>query len=80
MCLKEIETTKEAVNELNSLSDGLKSMIMTKPNETYISENNGQFSFNPNLVKLDIYNFKVCKHLYKIRINILQQELEKIWL
>lgn len=74
---KEIEISKSVVKEFNDLSDVAKSKMQMKPNETYISVEDGYFKFNPNLVKLDIYNFKVCKHLYKIRVNNLTEELTK---
>lgn len=74
---KEIEDSKSVAQEYNNLSETAKSMMQVKPNETYISTENNMFKFNPNLVKVDLYNFKVTKCLYKIRVNNLNKEYKK---
>ena len=73
----DIRLTKIAVTEFNSLSDYTKKLFQSKPNETYLSEVDGKFVFNANLVKLDLYNFKICKHIYSLRVNVMEEELSK---
>jgi hypothetical protein len=74
---EDIKLTKSAVEEFNTLSDYARGLIQSKVNETYLSDVDGKFIFNANLVKLDIYNFKVCKHLYSLRVNVLENEFSK---
>lgn len=74
----EIIKAKRITSEYNKLSEDARRAMTIKPNESYITEtDNNLFYFNPNLVKLDLYNFKICKHLYKIRVNNLFTETTK---
>ncbi len=61
----------EYEKELNGLSDKLRNMTSV-PIEAYISKKKGtnQFKFDENLVRIDLYNFKVTKCLYKLRVNL----------
>lgn len=76
--LDEIDAAKTISIEYNSLSERARRGI-AGINEVYIGieKKNKTFYFNPNLVKLDLYNFKICKHLYSIRINGLTNEYKK---
>jgi hypothetical protein len=76
--LDEIDAAKTISIEYNNLSERARRGI-AGINEVYIGieKKNKTFYFNPNLVKLDLYNFKICKHLYSIRINGLTNEYKK---
>lgn len=80
LSLKEVEIAKKASNSFNQLPEEQKQYLISaglgKINETYITVKGNDISFNPNLVKLDIYNYKVSKHLYKLRVN-LKNECDK---
>jgi hypothetical protein len=40
--------------------------------ESYVIKSDNIFSFDPNLVKIDLYNFKITKCLYKLRVNVVE--------
>lgn len=71
----EIEATNQAVEEFNLMSEPTRVKIIPgmQFNAGYISESNNSLFFDINLVKVDMFNFKVCKHLYSIRVNNLQE-------
>ena len=70
-----IEEAKLLINEGNNLSD-LARKKFSLDLETYVYKEDDTFLFDPNLVKLDLYNYRVTKELYKLRVNI-NQEYEK---
>lgn len=76
MSAKETNIAKSIADEYNNLSKEARERMAIVPNETYIAKLNNNFLFDPNLVKVDLYNFKVCKHLYKIRVNNLLDAYE----
>lgn len=78
-CLEEEDLAKEAEKSVNNMPEKVRAYIdLNKAfNNTYVTVINNSVKFNPNLVKLDMYNFKVCKHLYKIRVNNLENEYGK---
>lgn len=72
LSLKEEALAKKSESEFNNLSEDVRTYILEGNktfNETYISVVGNSIKFNANLVKLDLYNFKICKHLYKVRVN-----------
>lgn len=68
-CEEEIARCKSLIVDFNESKDSVKPYISV--NDIYIKRNseNGTFEFNPNLVKLDLYNFKVARCIYQIRVN-----------
>lgn len=70
-----IEEAKLLINEGNNLSD-LARKKFSLDLETYVCKEDDTFLFDPNLVKLDLYNYRVTKELYKLRVNI-NREYEK---
>lgn len=58
------------VNEYNSLSEAARNGIDKVAIESYVVKTNNNFWFDANLVKIDMYNFKVCKSIYKLRVNV----------
>lgn len=77
---KHTETTineaKSMIRQYNALDDTARKGIKEVANEYYIDKLDNNFIFDPNLVKIDLYNFKITKCLYKLRVNI-QKELEQ---
>lgn len=66
---KTIEEANLLINEGNNLSD-LARKKFSLDLETYVCKEEDTFLFDPNLVKLDLYNYRVTKCLYKLRVNI----------
>lgn len=58
------------VEQYNNLSEKAKAGIKDVANEMYIDKVGNNFIFDSNLVKIDLYNFKITKCLYKLRVNI----------
>jgi hypothetical protein len=72
------ETIKEAydgVNYLNNAPENIKKDLSIVP-ESYILKRDNEFYFDSNLVKVDLFNFKICNHVYQLRVNI-NEEYEK---
>lgn len=55
----------EKVNSDDDLKEGMKESIYP-----YITKIDDIFVFDPNRLKLDIYNFKITHHLYSLNVNI----------
>jgi len=77
---KETLLAKQMEQEFNNMSSSVRHRLLPTMNfnELYVSKTDAEATirFNPNLTKLDLYNFKICKHLYQIRVNHLADELE----
>lgn len=71
-----INEAKSMIKQYNALDDTARKGIKEVANEYYIDKLDNNFIFDPNLVKIDLYNFKITKCLYKLRVNI-QKELEQ---
>jgi hypothetical protein len=64
-----VEQTKEAITHLNKLPMNAKNLIDS--NDAYMTKlEDSSFRFDPNAVKIDLYNFKVTKGMYRLRINV----------
>lgn len=76
---KEIADTKVAIEEFNSMSKATRDKVISGMafNAGYFSQEDGSLIFDVNLVKVDMFNFKVCKHLYSIRVNNLNEAYAK---
>lgn len=71
-----IVEAKDFVSKLNSHFTATQRAALNIGNETYINKRGEEFIFDANLVKVDLYNFKVTKCLYRLRVNI-QDEYRK---
>ena len=71
-----IEEALEDTIQLNNLNDKLRTKIVLSE-ESYVAKREDMFLFDENLVKIDLYNYKITKHLYRLRIN-LTKEYQKI--
>jgi hypothetical protein len=67
---------KDFVNKLNSYFTPKQRASLHVGNEKYVNKIGEEFIFDPNLVKIDLYNFKITKSLYRLRVNI-QDEYKK---
>lgn len=63
---------EDTCKEFNELSERARQTIPNNTLNEYIAKNEDSLKFevDKNLKNLDIYNFKVCKHLYSCRVNI----------
>lgn len=74
--LANIETSKRVLSECNRLSKEARSMISF--NNLYVTTNpDFTFEFDPNMAKIDIFNYKVCKGLYTAKTNLSNEYLKK---
>lgn len=73
VCNEQIEVNKSIVNKFNTLfTEKEKEMGLSKFNDEalYIYKEGNIFKFDPNRVKLDLYNFKITKCVYRLRVNM----------
>lgn len=68
-CESYIDETVEMVKVLSVLNEFQLKQLQRSDN-AYINTREGRFIFDPNLIKIDLYNFKVCQHLYSLRVNL----------
>lgn len=71
-----IERANRAVAQYNGLDEDARSWIKMVANEAYVDKIGNDFIFDPNLVKIDLYNFKITKCLYKLRVNVKDEYLK----
>lgn len=78
---QQLNEAEGLVNEINNMSDNnrKKTIAMIEKgnkgglNEQYIFNVDNKLELDKNLVKVDIMNFKISKHLYKSRIVLMQE-------
>ena len=63
---KTISETMEMISDISGKSYADK--IST--NELYVRKEGNIFLFDPNKVKIDLYNFKICRNIYSLRVNL----------
>lgn len=69
ICESNIEDATTTVKALEQLTKKQRNLLRPS-DEAYINVRDGEFIYDPNLLKIDLYNFKVCKHLYSLRVNL----------
>lgn len=70
--LEEEQKAKSYVNKVNADNE----LIKGTKESTYayvVKEENGSLSFDPNRMKLDIYNYKCLHHIYSLSINMAEE-------
>ena len=70
---KTCDNTKDQAATIVKECNGLSEMVKKNVNvecESYVVKTDNIFSFDANLLKIDLYNFKVTKCLYAIRVNV----------
>ena len=67
--LEEEKKAKRYVEKVNS-DEELKEGTEKSFYAYVIKEEDGSFSFDPNRMKLDIYNFKCLHHIYSLNVNM----------
>lgn len=68
--LEEEQKAKSYTTKVNSdkeIKEGTKESIY---HYIWKDEDTGEFIFDPNRMKLDIYNFKVLNHTYSLQVNL----------
>lgn len=69
--LKTADEAKVYVERVNAdavINKGTKESIYP-----YVIKDEDKFIFDPNLIKLDIYNYKLSHHLYSLNVNIVDE-------
>lgn len=75
--LQNIEETKIAVEAYNAMPEVARKKLKEFTSDTYIQVNDDYtFTFDPNMAKVDIFNFKVTRGLYSIRTNLNNEYLK----
>lgn len=74
----ETEKAKSIINDFPGLNphiqNALKAHYSKETNcDTYLRVNNDNLLFDENMIKIDLYNFKVTKSMYKLRVNLSQE-------
>jgi hypothetical protein len=64
-----IAEANELALEFSNLSEKARTIIKDV-DQPYLFKINNSFVYDENLVKIDLYNFKVTKCLYKLRVNL----------
>jgi hypothetical protein len=67
-----IKDTKEMIADISGKSYASKISV----NSLYVRKEGNVFTFDPNMVKIDLYNFKICRNIYSLRVN-LNREYER---
>lgn len=71
--LKEEKDAKSYVERVNNDTELLKGTKQSTYAYVYKNEDTNTFEFDPNLMKLDIFNYKCLHHTYSLAINILSE-------
>lgn len=73
----EVETTKakNIINDFPNVSTDIQNVLLEhykKENncDTYLRVSDDILLFDENMIKIDLYNFKVTKCMYKLRVNL----------
>lgn len=74
---KEIETyTKDtlfSVSECNNLSENTRKSLEIGEYNNYLNKRDNWFFCDENMAKIDLYNYKLTKCLYKARVNLTKE-------
>lgn len=65
------------IKEYNDLSESGREKMNVEANTNYINKIDNKFIFDSNKVKIDLYNFKVTKSLYSLRVNVSNELISK---
>lgn len=71
-----IRDTMSMLNKFNTLfteTERCRFLKMFSENSEYMTKRDNTLIFDSNKVKIDLYNFKITKCLYKLRINIAEE-------
>lgn len=74
--LDNISTTQMVVEEYNNLSEPARKGLSFSVDYYIQTDKTNHFHYDPNMAKVDIYNFKVAKGMYTCRVN-LESEYQK---
>ena len=68
-CNQQVAGVNNKIEQLMALDADLRKDV-TVAVESYVIKTDNIFTFDSNLVKIDLYNFKITKCLYKLRVNV----------
>jgi hypothetical protein len=64
-----IKTAEQLIDIYNNLPEIARTPLQVDCS-TYLMKEGDLFSFDSNLAKIDLYNFKICNCIYKARVNV----------
>ena len=70
---KIVDVSIKVAKEYNSLSEEARQGITELSKANYVNRRNELFLFDENMVKIDLYNYKITKCLYRLRINLTKE-------
>ena len=73
---KGIDEAQKTIQLLNNADEQLVNKIKNLENEDYLVKVNGQFRFDPNKVKIDLFNYKITRGLYSLRVNMVDEYIK----
>lgn len=65
-----IEDTRSLIIEWNGLSEAARKPMTDFVDYYVMKDETNVYHFDPNLVKIDLHNFKICNNLYNSQISI----------
>ena len=78
------KTIRILTNSINSLKEFeepryivFRDALVREANVSYVSLIDDELTIDNNLIKLDLYNFKICKCLYDLRVNLIDEYYAK---
>ncbi|SHN29811.1 hypothetical protein SAMN04488057_117105 [Cyclobacterium lianum] len=68
-----IKVSKRRIETFNKIIDEDRKVINVDSHSEYFVKVDNKFKFDENRVKYDLYNFKIKKHIYKTKINLIKE-------
>lgn len=69
--IQNVKESEQAVTYFNELPEIARKKITEFSSDTYIQKlPDGTFYYDPNMAKIDLYNYKVAKGVYTCRVNL----------
>lgn len=70
---KTIEKSKIYLEHIKNAPEGFSNLLNSLNESFYMTKKNEEIVFDENLVKIDLYNFKITRCLYKLRVNLTKE-------
>lgn len=70
-----ITEADEIIGEVNSIKESVRSTLECK--NLYVAKEDNLFFYDPNLLKVDLFNYNVTKNLYRLQVNV-RDELRSV--
>ena len=70
---KTIQLSNQYLDYINKAPEGFANLFTSLNEAYYIAKRGDEITFDENLVKIDLYNFKITRCLYKLRVNLTKE-------